>query len=108
MSDKTSDKRLKRCPFCGGEAEITTRSVYMWEHIVVCKECGASSKPTGGIAPSQARIKAIKSWNTRKPVDDVVEALKEKAYYLEETEYHHGMIVVDLDDAIEIVKEHLT
>lgn len=70
--------KLKSCPFCGGEAELTTGSVFMWEHIVVCKDCGASSKMIGGITPSQARAKAIATWNTRKPVDRVLEQLEEQ------------------------------
>lgn len=56
---------LKPCPFCGGKAEIATGSVFMWEHIIVCKNCGASSKTVIGITLSQAREKAIEAWNRR-------------------------------------------
>ena len=56
---------LKKCPFCNGKAELTTGSVFMWEHAVVCTKCGIRTKSVGGITPSMARERAIESWNQR-------------------------------------------
>ena len=95
-SNKTSDKRLKRCPFCGGEAGVAGYK-YMW---VECNGCGASTTTV------DCREDAIKVWNTRKPVDDVVEALENASYTARC--FNATVDYLNLDMAIEIVKEHLT
>ena len=103
MSDKISDKRLKRCPFCGGEAELVGFKYY-W---VDCKKCH------NGTQAYKTEKEAIQAWNTRKPVDDVVEALEKRL----EEQFKLYAIAFDpedrggydaYNDAIEIVKEHLT
>ena len=98
---------LKRCPFCGGEAKIDktiTNTVS-----VECTVCHASSRI---ILCTEGDIeqKAIKAWNTRKPMQNIVERLEEQ---VEEsaTDYYDWEDISYLREkkayqkAIEIVKE---
>ena len=48
-------KELKKCPFCGGEAEIAGYKIF-W---VICKECTAETKSF------DTREEAIEAWNRR-------------------------------------------
>lgn len=48
-------KELKKCPFCGGEAEIAGYKIF-W---VICKECTAETKGF------DTREEAIEAWNRR-------------------------------------------
>ena len=71
---KECSKTLRKCPFCGGEAKIDktiTNTVS-----VECTVCHASSRI---ILCTEGDIeqKAIKAWNTRKPMERIVERLEE-------------------------------
>lgn len=46
---------LKKCPFCGGEAEIVEYTIF-W---VTCKECAAETKDF------DTKEEAIEAWNRR-------------------------------------------
>lgn len=98
---KECSKTLRKCPFCGGEAKIDktiTNTVS-----VECTVCHASSRI---ILCTEGDIeqKAIKAWNTRKPMQNIVERLREKAK--EPMYQHHGdNYYVGIYNAIEIVKE---
>lgn len=90
------NKELKPCPFCGGEAEIKNDlgndCVY-----ISCKWCHCNSR----LSENQEEV--IEAWNTRKPIDDIVEQLEK----LKEWGYAELMpCEVDelIDKAIEIVK----
>jgi len=48
--------KLKKCPFCGGEAEIINT---MGEYWCMCDQCGANSKMTA----SKKETKRL--WNKR-------------------------------------------
>ena len=66
---------LKPCPFCGGEAELFQHYPYMRRRVVssvCCKSCRANSGTWG------RKDKAIEAWNTRKPMEAAVAAIKEK------------------------------
>lgn len=52
-----NEVKLKPCPFCGGEAGITT-DIYS-KYVASCKECGAVSKNADTIGG------AAKAWNKR-------------------------------------------
>lgn len=76
-----SEIKLKRCPFCGGEAEIEYEGVdgyyqkyYSWVH-VVCKNCYATTGRTYG-DKDRSKAYAIRAWNTRKPLQEIVENLE--------------------------------
>ena len=91
------EDRLKSCPFCSGEAEKEwgIPSIY-W---VRCTECGAE----GGQYPSLKE--AIEAWNTRKPMDRIVEQLKAELYRgMESLEPVRVAFNFGINRAIEIVK----
>lgn len=59
-----TDKKLKPCPFCGGEAKVRN---FISGRDVHCKNCYASVKIL------DSKEEAIKAWNTRTnmiPVDN--------------------------------------
>lgn len=70
MTDK-----LKPCPFCGGEARIRDLNIKIpYEgiaHFVGCCQCDVRS----GISFDGEQA-AIEAWNTRKPMDRIVERLE--------------------------------
>ena len=70
---------LKRCPFCGGEARILTSVFFRSDACVKCKKCGASTLVHSSASNEDAKLNAIKAWNTRKPMDRIVERLEEEA-----------------------------
>ena len=60
MSD-INKTELKKCPFCGGEAGITTKETDQLTYIR-CSNCGVATPLY------YAKVKAIEAWNTR--IDD--------------------------------------
>lgn len=116
-----SEIKLLPCPFCGGEGSISCdpeatkdSNGRLWAFTVVCNSCCA----TGGLCYSPEM--ATNSWNTRKPIDKVVEQLEERTEFLsgctkygnenaeqQEKSYSTMMMyeVADLcEDLIDIVK----
>ena len=96
-----SDIKLLPCPFCGGEAEVFTSDEigYLGNDGYTVK-CGSCICGTGHYKDRQ---RAIEMWNTRKPMERIVEKLEEKA-----DEAHDGynpVIAQTFRRAIEIVKE---
>lgn len=106
--------KLKPCPFCGGEAFLHTIEPH--EHIFVDLppyEGGAfveCTKCSCGIS-GDTKEEAVLTWNTRKPIDKVVEQLEAKmsgAIFEKATQecnesYLTGLIK-GYSEAIEIVK----
>lgn len=100
---------LKRCPFCGEEAKIDKTIANTVS--VECTVCHASSRM---ILCTEGDIeqKAIEAWNTRKPMENIVERLE---HFNEETFYRangraNGKTLAygysqGIYKAIEIVKE---
>ena len=105
-----SDERLKPCPFCGGEAtplycengnRYTSNILYLSKRgTIKCKKCELT------LPRVYYRVsKAIEAWNTRKPMERIVERLEEsktnfsRMGTLQSAYYDKG-----LDKAIEIVK----
>jgi Lar family restriction alleviation protein len=69
--------KLKPCPFCGGKAYISNEDCYGYEHddfIVNCDECNLQF---GFASQFETEEDAVKAWNTRKPIDKVIEQLEE-------------------------------
>lgn len=116
MSDKTSDKRLLNCPFCGGNKvglwhNKSISPLILGTHNVQCYDCHF------GLAPSKTKEEAIKKWNTRKPMQEIVERLEESETSKRERAseeldefclemYHLYESEADgIGEAIEIVKE---
>ena len=101
---KDINKQLAKCPFCGGEAQECNTgnhflNTYYW---VRCKKCGCK------LQQSVVREYVIEAWNTRKPMDRIVERLEEEYGTVL---YEDGVIVgydkgfIHIDEAIAIVKE---
>lgn len=95
MTDK-----LESCPFCGGKPYINSHPIAQRKKqwAVQCR-CGAR------FFFCDRKYKAIEAWNTRKPIDKVVEQLEKVSFVDVDEEYaDDGQIILFLHDAIEIVK----
>lgn len=68
---------LKCCPFCGGEAKICNGSnvIVGNQFLIRCKEINCTIRPKTDWHTSLEE--AIKHWNTRKPMANIVEKLEE-------------------------------
>ena len=61
-------EKLKRCPFCGGEAEFNSDE---FGEGVCCKSCGATMH--NGVYGEEGRKLASADWNAR-PIENELEA----------------------------------
>ena len=64
-----SNKELKPCPFCGGEADIERTSEL---HYISCKNCYVDTRVYG------SKAEAIKAWNERIDVECCEKSCKEE------------------------------
>lgn len=88
---------LKCCPFCGGEAKVHDCQV-------ICIKCYS------GTAVESNTNDAIRLWNTRKPLDNIVENIvesleSEKTVFLGTRTEQTDTILID--EAINIVKQEI-
>lgn len=90
-----SETKLLNCPFCGGEAKT---SFVFGRAGIVCTNCDANIR----MYLDASTEDAIKAWNTRKPVEDVLERLEKKIQQLHNVNWNAAM-----EKAIEIIKEGL-
>lgn len=69
---------LKCCPFCGGEAKICNGSndIIGKQFLIRCKEITCTIRPKTDWHTSLEE--AIKHWNTRTPMANIVEKLEEE------------------------------
>jgi hypothetical protein len=71
-----SKEKLLLCPFCGGE-------VYLDREYIFCDDCHLIMRIDDrlyngeAITYDEAKEQTIKAWNTRKPLDRIVEQLEE-------------------------------
>ena len=108
--------KLLECPFCGGEAFVDTHKFWDVEakdftvktYGVRCYECQA-----GTMQYFRTEEDAIKQWNTRKPLERIVEQLEERHKFYENRFAEMSGTDRDIEDwgsiksyadAIEIVK----
>lgn len=94
-------KELKQCPFCGGGVRMDDEQITATITVdyFICEKCGA----TVHFEYADSTAETIEAWNTRKPIDDIVEQLEK----LKEWGYAELMpCEVDelIDKSIEIVK----
>ena len=105
------ETKLLPCPFCGGEAFIAIEkqcdgNVVYETKSVACSKCGVSTEKIicdGYYYCYYTDEEAIKAWNTRKPMEQIVEMLEDDIAENPEAslrEYRSGLY-----KAIEIVKE---
>ena len=104
-----SEIKLLPCPFCGGEASISNNAckkgdTWLWS--IECVDCGAFMN-------DEYDFHVINRWNTRKPMEQIVERLEgRKAFYKERLaeqkgtndDVGHWACVKSYTDAIEIVR----
>lgn len=103
---------LKRCPFCGGEAKICDgyieeflKTEYM--KYVQCNYCKASTKLYF------TEKEAIKAWNTRKPMERILERLETELELSDKEKRRADMFQFDravgyshgISNAIDFIKE---
>lgn len=68
--------RLKKCPFCGGEGKLEiNREMGGTQYYVLCTNCPT----TVGRHWFWKKEDAINSWNTRKPMDRIIQELEAEA-----------------------------
>ena len=101
---------LKRCPFCGGEAEfyrtpIKTNGGYCDSVVVRCKECEARTNRILYDARKHQNDseydEAAAYWNTRKSVENTISKLaSQEVEFIRDDEQY-----IKLRDAIRIVRE---
>lgn len=103
---------LKRCPFCGGEAtplycengnRYTSNVLYISKRgTIKCKKCELT------LPRVYSKVsKAIEAWNTRKPVDAVLEHLEEEKQNALKL-WDNNSRYMGYEHSIKIVKENLT
>lgn len=92
------DIKLLPCPCCGGRAKIHKGLYRYFDFIaVICMECGLKTTDQPTIEA------AVDKWNTRKPIDRIVERLEElKNQYTDDCFVQKMMAA---ETAIDIVKE---
>ena len=64
--------KLLPCPFCGGEAYEYRSGLQFSLCEIVCKDCGCRTE-------RMAVADAYTTWNTRKPMERILERLEEEA-----------------------------
>lgn len=104
---KENNKELLNCPFCGGEAELNLIGDFRFIHCfkVTCKECGC----TQDISISDEEV--VEAWNTRIPMQNIVERLEEELATCQHYDRNGKCIYEEtarkdgISKAIEIVKE---
>lgn len=93
-----SEIKLLPCPFCGEEAKLSKSGSYA---VVSClnSSCNGNACCYKYDSPQEA----IEHWNTRKPMERIIERLAEASF--KDSSEVYNFWILDRDDAIEIVKE---
>lgn len=98
-----SEIKLLPCPFCGGKIKLDEDDFYMF----CCDTCGAgitfAHELEDGAAEDCTKEESIERYNTRKPMDRIVEQLEEQQN-INRRINHDDIINIGLDQAIMIVK----
>lgn len=113
------NNKLLPCPFCGGKAKV---HVTYETEFVTCTKCGCRTEVIVGDYYDEGfmdGLQALEKWNTRKPMEWIVERLEEQTdKYADEyasakvdaklsKANRVGGCITGLEKAIEIVKEEL-
>ena len=95
-----NETKLLSCPFCGGEAGIDSDKIGKGKSLYYAY-CKNDCITQYGYYSSKES--AIKAWNTRKPMESILERLGEESFHRYNDTKNEKLIT--LDKAIEIVKE---
>lgn len=95
---------LKKCLKCGGEARLQRKQKTGHGYYVICKKCGCRTPLFQYQFDSKETLRedAIKTWNNRKLVEDVLERMEKKIQPIHNVNWNAAM-----EEAIEIIKEEL-
>ena len=76
--NKEQTNNLLNCPFCGGEARLQRKKRNLHGYYVICKSCGCRTSFYQYKYDSLEKLReqAIEVWNTRKPMQNIVERLE--------------------------------
>lgn len=74
---------LKCCPFCGGEVEVGLTNQHNKLFVVGCNTPMCYGNINHFTMVFVSKESAINTWNTRTPMDNIVEKLEEREKYLE-------------------------
>lgn len=109
---------LKQCPFCGGDDIQMSAFSISSDCYIICNTCGAvieKSVPWNDMTQEEhddeCKKVLIKAWNTRKPMEIIVERLEALRTCSDFGTCNHcqnrwcPMELLEADDAIKIVKE---
>lgn len=91
-----SDVILKPCPFCGGELK--------YSFLLGTSECDSCGVMIGFPKLTRHEDKIVAT-NTRKPIDDVIERLKERSAYHRRYGDSMGYTFAGYEGAIDIVEQ---
>ena len=107
-----NEERLKPCPFCGGEGNVSLNTCYGFVPWCSNEDCILNENTKG----FSTKEEAIETWNTRKPMERIVERLEnEKGFEVFVfsvssrncgNSYKIGY-ETGINEAIEIVKEEM-
>lgn len=74
----SNDIKLRECPCCSYSAVLETMQVRKgWEANIHCNDCGLTIHTITFDFEEEAIEDAVTKWNTRKPMDRIVEQLEE-------------------------------
>ena len=94
--------KLLPCPFCGGEAHLT-EFIGLDKKMNYYVECGSV---VCGVYPEttlfDTQEEAIEQWNTRKPMERIVEQLEDKKWNIHDWRDKWRNEIID--ECIEVVK----
>lgn len=96
-----SDIELKPCPFCGGNRIIIFKTAKNRGY-ATCIECGARTRGCGNYEHKDDlrwKERAVRLWNIRKPMEQIVEQLEEERSIFNNTDWN-----VAMNKAIKIVE----
>lgn len=86
---KMNEVDLMPCPFCGGKVNLKTYDLRgyrgNYEYVVECDNCNIRFREYDVYqSANEAKQKVIGQWNTRKPMDEGIEKLKEEMVFYEQ------------------------
>ena len=99
--------KLLKCPFCSGEAEVGYTNQHDKMFVVGCNTPMCYGNINHFTMVFVSKESAINTWNTRKPMANIVEKLEEESYETTDTVCGGRFKAIRLSSAINIVKQEI-